>query len=200
MKNYFCKKEKYASDYGDAMTSIFRKLRYGIKSCKPKMDLDHISMRYELAEWQSNMDHGALSERVRFNYLTWLPVKVYNEDVEGPGYCYNEQVAPNSASMSYTYGDNTENIIEVNSGGCITRINVNPAINIDNSVRINGAYTFTQTTPSASWNITHNLGYPPNVLTMDLIGNEISGVVTHIDNNTLRIDFSQSVSGYAYLS
>jgi hypothetical protein len=48
--------------------------------------------------------------------------------------------------------------------------------------------------------ISHNLGFVPNVLTTDLSGNEISGVVTDATISILQITFSEPVSGYAYLS
>jgi hypothetical protein len=206
MKDFLSKKDKYFCDYADMIMSEFKNIRYGITSTCPNKSVDLTAMRYELALWQSDLDYSALSERVVINYLTWLPVTVQYEDNEGGvGYCYTEQLVPRSIAIQYPINSTTnQNIIEVNAGGCITQISVNPEINIDNSIHnttgIIGAYTHNQSVASALWNITHSLGYPPNVITTDLSGNEISGVVTHIDNNTLTISFSQAVTGFAYLS
>lgn len=60
--------------------------------------------------------------------------------------------------------------------------------------------THIQTVSSTVWNITHSLGYYPNVSSFDSIGDQIEGDIDHIDNNSLTITFSASVSGVAYLS
>ena len=87
----------------------------------------------------------------------------------------------------------------MNVGGSITRINVNPIINIDR--RRIGDYSFEQLIPSDTWVINHNLGFVPgNELITDLNGNEIDGITKVIDDNTIEICFSEPVAGYAYLS
>ena len=62
------------------------------------------------------------------------------------------------------------------------------------------AYHFIQNTPSATWNITHNLGFYPNVTTMDSSGSICEGEIEHLSRNTLRVTFLAAFSGEAYLS
>ena len=62
------------------------------------------------------------------------------------------------------------------------------------------AYNHDQMTPSTVWNITHNLGFFPNVMTFDSAGTQIIGDVNHIDKNSMTITFSHSNAGKAYLS
>jgi len=91
---------------------------------------------------------------------------------------------------------NYQNIIEVNSGGCLTRINLNPAITINQ----NSSFVFTQQTPSTVWDIIHGMNLTPNVRTEDLTGVDIQGMIDIIDNNRVKIYFNQPVAGRAYLS
>lgn len=63
-----------------------------------------------------------------------------------------------------------------------------------------GAYTHDQMTPGKVWNITHNLGFFPNVMSFDSAGTQIIGDVNHIDKNSMTITFSHSNAGKAYLS
>jgi hypothetical protein len=198
MKDYFAKIDKYNAEFAEAIMGKFRNLRYGITPCHKEHDFERIVMRKELADWQSNHDHGALSERVNINYLTWLPVRMEQDELEGgAGYCYNERTSPNGASLQYQHGNTTQNIIEVNAGGCITRINVNPEININDNT---GARSFHISPAQAVWYFIHGLGFNPNVTTTDENGQEILGILQYIDINTIQITFSQPVAGWAYLS
>jgi hypothetical protein len=63
-----------------------------------------------------------------------------------------------------------------------------------------GAYTHDQMTPGNVWNITHDLGFFPNVMTFDSAGTQIIGEVVHLDKNSMTITFSHSNAGKAYLS
>ena len=63
-----------------------------------------------------------------------------------------------------------------------------------------GAYTHDQMTPGTVWNITHGLGFFPNVMSFDSAGTQIIGDVVHIDKNSMTITFSHSNAGVAYLS
>lgn len=63
------------------------------------------------------------------------------------------------------------------------------------------AYTHTQASPSATWVITHNLGYrPAGVHVEDSGGSDVEGDVTHDSVNQLTLTFGASFSGVAYLS
>lgn len=62
------------------------------------------------------------------------------------------------------------------------------------------AYTYTQNTVSSTWNITHNMGFHPNVTTVDSAGTSMEGTVNYTSTNALTVTFSVAISGVAYLS
>lgn len=62
------------------------------------------------------------------------------------------------------------------------------------------AYTHTQNVSSTIWEITHNLGIFPQVSAVEFGGANIVGDVEYVDANTIRVTFTTSVSGRAYLS
>ena len=62
------------------------------------------------------------------------------------------------------------------------------------------AYEHTQGSVSASWVISHNLGFKPNVTVVDSAGTIYEGEITYTNSNSLTVSFSQSFSGKAYLS
>jgi len=63
-----------------------------------------------------------------------------------------------------------------------------------------GYYVFSQPTASATWAVTHNLGYNPAVTTVDTAGNVVEGTLLYLTSNTLRVSFGVAISGYAYMS
>ena len=58
----------------------------------------------------------------------------------------------------------------------------------------------TQNAPSATWVIVNDLNFYPNIVTTDTAGTIIEGDVSYTNSSTITITFSQSISGYAYLS
>lgn len=61
-----------------------------------------------------------------------------------------------------------------------------------------GGFTHTQTTPSASWTITHNLNaYPPVVVLVG--GEQVYTDVAYVDANTVSLSFPTPTAGAAYL-
>ena len=68
------------------------------------------------------------------------------------------------------------------------------------------AYKHSQTANVATWVITHNLNFYPNVTVFDSSGttwqegNEVEGDVVHISNKVLHINFSEPIHGTAILS
>jgi hypothetical protein len=62
------------------------------------------------------------------------------------------------------------------------------------------SFTYTQNTAASIWDITHNLGFHPNVATVDSAGSSIEGVLTYTGINTLTVVFSIATTGTAYLS
>jgi hypothetical protein len=65
---------------------------------------------------------------------------------------------------------------------------------------ISGNYAHTQSVSSATWTITHNLGYRPAVSVVDSGGNYVIGDVNYVSVNALTISFSAPFGGSAYLS
>ena len=62
------------------------------------------------------------------------------------------------------------------------------------------SYTHLQTTPSAVWEITHNLGFYPNVTVINPDGNIYEGEVSYPTGNSLTLTFSTPITGTAYIS
>lgn len=63
-----------------------------------------------------------------------------------------------------------------------------------------GSFTYTQTTPSATWVIVHNLGFYPNVTITDSAGDEVEGDVQYDSVNQVTLSFASAFSGVAHLS
>jgi hypothetical protein len=61
-------------------------------------------------------------------------------------------------------------------------------------------YVHTQSFPSATWTISHNLGRRPSVTVVDSAGSVVIGEVTYLSDNSLRVEFSAGFSGQAYLN
>lgn len=62
------------------------------------------------------------------------------------------------------------------------------------------AYHHVQGLSSTEWVIRHNLGWYPNVTTLDSAGSVSHGELVHDSKNQLRVTFSAPISGNAYLS
>lgn len=62
------------------------------------------------------------------------------------------------------------------------------------------AYHHVQGASSRFWEISHGLGFYPNVTTMDSGGSTVEGELEHISKYSLRVTFSAPISGDAYLS
>ena len=61
-------------------------------------------------------------------------------------------------------------------------------------------FTFTQSTATNTWNITHNLGKFPSVSVVDSGNTVVYGDIDYIDNNSLTITFSAAFGGKAYMN
>lgn len=61
-------------------------------------------------------------------------------------------------------------------------------------------YIHTQTSPSASWSISHDLGGKPSVTVVDSADSVVVGDVTYIDNENITVEFTGAFSGHAYLT
>lgn len=62
------------------------------------------------------------------------------------------------------------------------------------------AYEHTQPSASATWTITHNLNFYPNVTVLDSAGTQVEGELAYLTRNQLQIEFAVPISGTAYLS
>jgi lipoate-protein ligase A len=62
------------------------------------------------------------------------------------------------------------------------------------------SYTYESQVPNNMWHIVHNLGFRPSVTVMDYGSNNVECDIEHINENEINLTFSQSASGYAYLS
>jgi hypothetical protein len=61
-------------------------------------------------------------------------------------------------------------------------------------------YIHMQPVASASWGIPHNLGRIPVVTVFDSSLNRVDGAESHVNQNTLIVEFNTPMSGVAYLS
>ena len=65
----------------------------------------------------------------------------------------------------------------------------------------NTYYVHTQSTPSTSWVISHDLGYfPGGVSVVDSAGSKVYGDVVFVSENQLVINFNSAFGGKAYIS
>lgn len=63
-----------------------------------------------------------------------------------------------------------------------------------------GSFSYTPADARTVWEISHNLGYQPNVSVIDNVGTEYFGTVVYTNTNSLTITFSSAVYATAYLS
>ncbi|CAB4128770.1 hypothetical protein UFOVP223_85 [uncultured Caudovirales phage] len=63
-----------------------------------------------------------------------------------------------------------------------------------------GYFEYTPPDARAVWNISHNLGYRPNVIVTNSVGTEFIGDIVYTDTNSLTITFTTAVYATAYLS
>ena len=61
-------------------------------------------------------------------------------------------------------------------------------------------YVYTQSVPASTWNITHGLGFIPNITVVDSGGTVVEGSYNYPNNNSVVLSFTGSFSGKAYLS
>jgi len=61
-------------------------------------------------------------------------------------------------------------------------------------------FIYTQNTPSATWTISHNLTFHPNVTVVDSSGSIVEGEISYPNPATVLLTFAAAFSGNAYLS
>jgi hypothetical protein len=62
------------------------------------------------------------------------------------------------------------------------------------------SFQYEKQTNANIWNITHNLNFKPNIIVMDYGSNQVECDIEYVNQNQVRLTFSEVVSGYAYLS
>ena len=60
-------------------------------------------------------------------------------------------------------------------------------------------YKHTQSSPSTTWTITHNLGFYPSVELLNAGSQEIEGDVVHLSQNVTVAYFTTPIAGFARL-
>lgn len=88
------------------------------------------------------------------------------------------------------------------SAATVTNIGTSSAAILDFSIPKgdpNTSYTYTQSTPSTTWTINHNLGYRPSVEILDSGSQEIDGEVSHPTVNQTVVTLNPATSGLARL-
>lgn len=61
-------------------------------------------------------------------------------------------------------------------------------------------FTYEQLTPSAQWDIQHNLNKRPSVSIVDSANTEVVGEIIYLDNNNVRLIFAAAFSGKVYFN
>lgn len=61
-------------------------------------------------------------------------------------------------------------------------------------------YVHTQTAPSTTWTMAHNLGFKPSVELLDTGSQEIEGDVVHLSQNVCIASFTLPIAGFARLN
>ena len=65
---------------------------------------------------------------------------------------------------------------------------------------IRDVFTYNQSTPLSVWNVSHNLGFYPNVTVIDSSNRMVLTDINYVDNNNLQVIVVNAFSGTAYLS
>lgn len=113
-----------------------------------------------------------------------------------------QRLAPSSTAAGQdprTFGlsDLTDVSLTSPSGGEVLKYNGTQWVDgADGS----NAYVFTQSTPSGTWTINHNLGYVPSVEVFNSGSQEVDADVVHPSPNQTVIVFSSPLAGFARLT
>jgi hypothetical protein len=97
---------------------------------------------------------------------------------------------------------NTLSIGTVDAGvePSVTITGIAPVQTLNFVLPVGGSYVHNQSISSATWTISHNMGFFPSVSVVDNGGNVVVGDVLYISENQVSISFSASFGGKAYLS
>ena len=106
----------------------------------------------------------------------------------------------NVADIDLTDSDGAKTTVKLKGGTGIKL--TQPASNEITIASLNddANFVFTQGIPSATWNITHNLGKFPSVSVVDTADQLMYGDTEYLNEDSLTITFSAPFSGKAYLN
>jgi hypothetical protein len=91
----------------------------------------------------------------------------------------------------------TENVNQVLVSTSPTVANVTAGFSPDAA---HATYTHSQSSPSSTWTIVHNLNCRPAVTIVDSAGNVQIGEVLYVSDNAITVSFVSAFGGYAYLN
>lgn len=188
MKDY----KKWKKEHASYMYKIYMEKTMGIKIKNYPLSINEsliLFLKKDIAVWSLRQDTNNLGREEG----VWTPLSYRRKKAEqirhGVSYNYSEYCTNKPATIKSKDG-----LVEICSNGCITKININPIQYAD------AKYEHIQSVASNIWNIEHNLGFNPNVYVINEEGIEVEGVITIINNNEMRIEFSSPTKGKAYLS
>ena len=69
-----------------------------------------------------------------------------------------------------------------------------------NGLESDKTYVYTQVFETTSWNIEHNLNKFPSVSIVDSDNNQVWADVQYIDENTVKLNFSQGFTGKVFIN
>jgi len=113
----------------------------------------------------------------------------------GPG-ILNGTSAPNNAIG--IVGDFFLNTTNMNLYGPKTESSWGTPVDLVGSQEL--GYMHIQEVASATWSITHGLGFVPNITVVDTAGTVVEGSYNYPNSNTVVLTFIGAFSGRAYLS
>ena len=92
-------------------------------------------------------------------------------------------------------------VLPIASASILGGVKVGKSLKIDGDGTLNSTnYEYSQSSPAARWTIAHGMQKFPSVSILTEEGVVVYGKVTHLDENTLTIDFVRPFSGTAYLN
>ena len=100
-----------------------------------------------------------------------------------------------SNTITVTEGDAGTTVVTVPATSVVTATTQGPQ-----GPAGSGAYVFTQSTPSTTWTINHNLGFRPTVELLDAGSQEIDGEVAHPSVNQTIVTLNPATAGLARLT
>lgn len=146
--------------------------------------------RTALASSYNSADEGVvvydstLDTFFAWNGNAWIQIGVTQTQIQQIGEAYDRSVM--SVDVTST---NTDRTITLNYRDATFTADVYKYAHIHN-----------QSSASAQWTITHNLGKYPSVSVVDSANNEVIGEVEYVTDTQLTIKFSAPFSGKAFLN